>query len=230
MSEGVPVSPFEYLFPEGLVLYKSTTPIPIYGAYLLKGYTVPGLELCVYWPKWECDSTGIWYDWIYYCYVSDWKNWCCCWTTPDVPVFPDLNFFVECDFSITVNVTLENFQLSLTAPEIVLTPYVIINPFTLTLGVNDVQYNIDMLKEPFKLGYDEEFGYETRVTLPSYKFTLNAGFDYTAYIYFDIDFDLYPEYTTWTRIPVNIDLTVEDLITGATIVSYTFTFDGKIVS
>ena len=119
------VSPFSYFDPAGQTLFESINTVKIRGQYTLQGYTTPSTELCVYWPITTCGWKG-WRGWELDC-STDWTNWCCCSTTPGVPLFPNIYFDLTCDLPVTLLVTKEGYKIPATTPTSqILTPYILI--------------------------------------------------------------------------------------------------------
>ncbi len=234
MSETEPaVSPFSYL-KDPSVTFVSNNIIPLYGEYELIGYSIPSVEVCLWYPTFDCEWD--WYGWRDWALsvkcTSDWTNWCCCWGTPEIVIVPDLTFTMEGNIPIIIETVVEGYQMPLTTPiEPIYTTYVYIDPFTLYLLVEGTGFALHCLEERYQLGTDDEFTFETEVILPSWEYGMTVGaYRYEAKIWLDLEFDLYPSgFATYVDIPVKFSLRVEDSVTGSKIVDYTFSFDTKIV-
>ena len=234
-EEDPPVSPFQKLTDLSLVLYESDSIMPVNGEYKLLGYSLPGYELCLYWPQFSCEWD--WYGWRNWAVSvkckTDWTNWCCCWGIAEIPVFPDIIFSVQGNIPIKLKVILEGFTLpKFTPPEPIITQLVIIEPFSLALSVNNLKFGLICLEEPYDVGSDEELQFETSITLPSWEYEIcEIGFCYYVRLYLDLEFDLLPSPgSSYIKIPLNCDFKVTDEFTGSKICSYSFNWNANIVT
>ena len=192
MSEDEPpVSPFEKYSDISFVLYESISVIPLYGAYTLQGYETIELTACLTYPVITCESDwGGWQNlWLELDCVTKWET-CCCWGIDSTTIFPDITFAIEGDIPIKLEVSVDGFVLpEETPPEPILTGSVTIEPFKVVLSANELKFELVCLEEPYHLLSDDEFQFETNVSLPSWEYTVNIGFDYTFRLYLDYNYN-----------------------------------------
>ena len=86
-------SPF--VFEESVTIIETKSSVGVSGSFTLPGYTLPSTQLC--WPTWKAPYSsckwGGWQNTKLKCkWVKGSSGWCCCWSTPNVEIWPTLTF------------------------------------------------------------------------------------------------------------------------------------------
>lgn len=77
-------SPFKYQESTSVDVVSDNT-FKLQGSYTLPSYTIPGYPVCE--PTLNCKWGG-WQNTVLEC---SW-GWCCCWSTPAIPIWPSITF------------------------------------------------------------------------------------------------------------------------------------------
>ena len=194
--------------------------------YLLYGYSIPGYNICVYWPVTSCRWTG-WRGWELKC-STDWTNWCCCWSTPEIFVFPDVYITYKVDIPVTLY--LIEFE----------TLYPVLNETLSTnkvvLGDITIKYTIEYLGlssggtitiENGDDGYEiipSDGVYPSQITLEKEVISITYGlFSYTVELQLVIELCFRPpEAETWFSLKIYSVLSIEDPVLSITVYEYSW--------
>jgi len=208
-------SPFAY-YADVKVAYNSFT-ISLSGGYTLPAYTTPPLEVCLLlWQTPQCNGTKTWGVCVPYCTGWGWSGWtlkctswaedCAnvqtgcdswssgyaywgdCWTTPNLTLWPELNFMFNASINFTGQFGVGEVW-TVSAPEG--KPYqastITVNDFDVGFTINGMN-NADGLpfsfNVPANVSFSESNGsFSASWPLGTINETYNyAGFTYTAAI------------------------------------------------
>lgn len=232
-------SPFSYFNPSGKTLFLSENIVKIRGQYTLQGYTTPSVPICMYWPKISCPSCYWkgWRGWELVCppCSTDWTNWCCCWSIPGIPLYPDIHFDVRCDLPLTLQVTQEGFKIpAITPASEILTAYILIGNTDMYIdihleGISDDTYTLKLINQPTYVPCQDNF-YSSVVALPSWEYKIVSGlYTYEADISADLEFCAKPDsQDMWINCPLYITLDIYDNITKISSYKNTWVINVKI--
>ena len=138
------------------VVVTSTQNVSLKGSYTLPGYSVPSAQLC--WLQWKAPYTETGID----CKKNSWwkvkkckwawvkgsKDWCCCWNTPSIPIWPNLTF----TGSVTMPFTFTASAGIILTPEAPPTPYqslsITLESCVCSLGINGTDVDVNILPGP----------------------------------------------------------------------------------
>ncbi len=178
-------SPFVYVVSEETVSFSST--VGVKGSYTLPGYTVPSAQIC--WLQWNPPYTAYkscsknkWWG-VKSCKGAYWvkgsHKWCCCWSTPSIPIWPSLTFTGSASVPFEFEAS-TGFQIT---PEAPLEPFeattITLEKCNCSVGINGENITINILPEAIEIG--QENG-EFFVNIPLYGFNSSetiAGIKYT---------------------------------------------------
>jgi len=226
-------SPFSYFDPSGTTLFLSENIVKIRGQYTLEGYTTPSANVCMYWPKTTCRWTG-WQGLVLSC-STDWSNWCCCWTIPGVPLYPDIHFDLRCDLPLTLQVTQEGYKVPAITPiSQIFTTYILIGNADLYFdvhveGISDDTFILKLIANPTYVECNDNI-YSSVVALPTWEYKIDSGlYTYEANISADLEFCADPESEDmWINCPLYITLHIYDNVTKITTYKNSWVINVKI--
>ena len=154
------------------------------GSYTLPSYTIPGVPICE--PTLNCKWGG-WQNTVLEC---SW-GWCCCWSTPAIPVWPSITFAgsigttQSCEAEAKVSFTVD------APPSQVAVQEVIYDNNQLTFTVDDTTVPIDLPK--IELDADSSGTFSAEVPITTLSSTYDAdGITYTLEIELEFLFCLDP--------------------------------------
>jgi len=120
-------SPFAYKVSATTDIISESTFV-LSGSYTLASYTIPGVSICE--PTMNCHWGGPWG-----CTLECSWGWCCCWSTPSIPIWPTIDFGASMKTPITVATKTSVSFTSTSPPTPVATAELQFGTTTITLDV-----------------------------------------------------------------------------------------------
>lgn len=188
-----------------LVISEST--FDLKGSYTLASYSVPGLPICA--PTMSCHWGGSWG-----CTLKCSWGWCCCWSTPSIPVWPSIDFGASLNTPMSVaSETAVSFTLDAPPdPVEIVTLTFDKTTIKLSVGVEGEDVTITLKLPAFEVYADSNGEFYTTVEIGKISSTMQGppGISYTLSIDAQLLLCLNPKPPeSWVNIQLNCTLSCD---------------------